>query len=112
MIQEVISGLTPQEVLHWAFLGLCGLLAATLPLLTLYVIVTRSGREALRMGVTNLGRNPLRTGLTGFGIIIGVGAVVGPLIIGVGLEAGVHWRGNVGGTALLASTKCMPYPVP
>jgi putative ABC transport system permease protein len=86
MIQEVISGLTPQEVLHWAFLGLCGLLAATLPLLTLYVIVTRSGREALRMGVTNLGRNPLRTGLTGFGIIIGVGAVVAVISMGDGAQ--------------------------
>ena len=65
MVQGILSGLTPQALLRWGFLGLCGLLAVTLPVLALYVVFTRSGREAMRMGVTNLGRNPLRTGLTG-----------------------------------------------
>ncbi|MBT7099932.1 hypothetical protein HN937_21330, partial [Candidatus Poribacteria bacterium] len=40
----------------------------------------------MRMGVTNLGRNPLRTGLTGFGIVIGVGAVVAVISMGDGAQ--------------------------
>jgi len=66
--------------------GLCGLLAITVPAILLYVVFTRSGREALRMGVTNLGRNPLRTMLTGFGIVIGVGAVVAVISMGDGAQ--------------------------
>ncbi|HJO05735.1 MAG TPA: MFS transporter [Chloroflexota bacterium] len=42
-------------------------------------------------------------------LFFGVGAVVGPLIIGVVLEAGVHWRVITGATALLAITMFLPY---
>jgi fucose permease len=42
-------------------------------------------------------------------LFFGVGAVVGPLIVGVGLEAGFHWRVIAGATALLAFTMFLPY---
>jgi hypothetical protein len=72
-MQELITGTDPQALLRMGFLGLCGAVGATLPLMALYVLFTRSGREAFRMGVTNLGRSPLRTTLTGFGIVMRAG---------------------------------------
>ncbi|MEO2003756.1 MAG: ABC transporter permease [Candidatus Poribacteria bacterium] len=86
-MQDLITGTDPQALLRFVFLGLCGTVGATLPVMAIYVIFTRSGREAFRMGVTNLGRSPLRTALTGFGIVIGVGAVVAVISMGDGARA-------------------------
>ena len=42
-------------------------------------------------------------------LFFGVGAVVGPLLVGVALEAGGHWRWIAGATAVLALTMLAPY---
>jgi putative ABC transport system permease protein len=76
----------PKAILTNIAYGLYGLVGLTLAVLVGYVLFTRAGREALRMGVSGLRRSPLRTGLTAFGIIIGVGAVVAVISMGDGAK--------------------------
>ena len=67
---------SPKYALDIALYGVGGLLALLAPLLIGYILLTRAGRESLRMGLQNLRLTPMRTLLTGFGIVVGVGAVV------------------------------------
>ncbi len=76
----------PKAILTNTAYGLYSLLAATLAILIAYILLTRPGRESLRMGVSGLRRSPLRTALTAFGIIIGVGAVVAVISMGDGAK--------------------------
>lgn len=76
----------PKAILTNTGYSLYGLLGVTLAVLAGYVLLTRAGRESLRMGVSGLRRSPLRTGLTAFGIIIGVGAVVAVISMGDGAK--------------------------
>ena len=76
----------PKAILTNTAYALYALLGATLAILIAYILVTRAGRESLRMGVSGLRRSPLRTGLTAFGIIIGVGAVVAVISMGDGAK--------------------------
>ena len=67
-----------------------------------YILVTRAGREALRMGVTNLRRSPMRTLLTMLGIVIGVGAVVSVISMGDGAKEMVSTEvARNGGTTII-----------
>jgi len=74
----------PRTILTGMFTGLMGILLVVFPLVIGYVLITRAGREALRMGVANLQRSVLRTGLTMIGIVIGVAAVVSVISMGDG----------------------------
>ncbi|MDE0022767.1 MAG: ABC transporter permease [Candidatus Poribacteria bacterium] len=77
---------SPKLMLDIALYGVGGLLALLAPLLIGYILFTRAGRESLRMGLTNLRLTPMRTLLTGFGIVVGVGAVVAVASMGDGAK--------------------------
>ena len=42
-------------------------------------------------------------------LFFGIGAVAGPLLVGVALDLGVHWRWTAAATAFLAVTMFVPY---
>ncbi len=42
-------------------------------------------------------------------LFFGVGAVIGPLMVGVALDAGFHWRWIAGATSVLSLTMLLPY---
>jgi ABC-type antimicrobial peptide transport system permease subunit len=84
------------------FTALTVMLLVVIPVFIGYVLITRAGREALRMGVSNLRRSVLRTALTMVGIVIGVAAVVSVISMGDGArQMVVNEVAKTGGTSLI-----------
>ena len=59
--------------------------------------------------VIDVARRSTASTLNYLHLFFGLGAVAGPLIVGVALDAGVHWRLITGATAVLALAMLTPY---
>lgn len=85
-----------------ALMVLWATLALTLTTLAVYVLLTRAGRDAMRVGCTSLGRHPLRTLLALIGVVTGVAVVVAVISIGDGTRAMVLDEvAATGGTSII-----------
>jgi putative ABC transport system permease protein len=70
--------------------------------LAVYILLTRAGRDAMRVGLTSLGSHPLRTSLALAGIVTGVAVVVAVISIGDGTRAMVLDEvAATGGTSII-----------
>jgi len=64
---------------------------------------------ALNALVIDVSRQSVASALNYLHLFFGVGAVICPLLVGVALDAGFHWRGIAGATAVLSLTTLLPY---